>query len=126
MGTDLARVHRAAGGVPILHRFTSLDQQLEWVKEHAGACFASMGVTAEKFDDGLALIDAGALGVCIDIAHGHSKMMLELLEKLKRARPDAEVIAGNVCTAMAFQDLANAGADAVKVGYVGMACVRVC
>ena len=70
-----------------------------------------------------ALLDLGAVGVCVDIAHGHSDQMMRFVEQLKRSHPDKQVIAGNVCTAMAYHDLVNAGADAVKVGIgPGAAC----
>jgi IMP dehydrogenase len=49
--------------------------------------------------------------------------MFHFIQELKRTHPDKEVIAGNVCTAMAYHDLVNAGADAVKVGIgPGAAC----
>ncbi|MCB1110601.1 MAG: IMP dehydrogenase, partial [Chlamydiia bacterium] len=67
--------------------------------------------------------DRGAAGVCVDVAHGHSEKMLAFIEELKKSHPDHDVIAGNVCTPMAYQDLVNAGADAVKVGVgPGAAC----
>ena len=59
----------------------------------------------------------------MDIAHGHSDQMMRFVEQLKRSHGDKQVIAGNVCTAMAYHDLVNAGADAVKVGIgPGAAC----
>ena len=65
----------------------------------------------------------GAIGVCIDVAHGHSDRMFDHIEKIKKKFPKKQVIAGNVCTAMAYHDLVNAGADAVKVGIgPGSAC----
>ena len=70
-----------------------------------------------------ALLDLGAVGVCVDIAHGHSDQMMRFVEQLKRSHGEKQVIAGNVCTAMAYHDLVNAGADAVKVGIgPGAAC----
>jgi IMP dehydrogenase len=49
--------------------------------------------------------------------------MFQFIHELKRTHPDKEIIAGNVCTAMAYHDLVNAGADAVKVGVgPGAAC----
>ncbi len=63
------------------------------------------------------------MGACIDVAHGHSDRMFQFIQELKRTHPDKEIIAGNVCTAMAYHDLVNAGADAVKVGVgPGAAC----
>src|SRR6202035_1032012 len=76
-----------------------------------------------KIDETRMLLDLGAAGVCIDVAHGHSDKMIQFIRELKRTHPDKEVIAGNVCTPMAYHDLVNAGADAVKVGVgPGAAC----
>jgi len=77
----------------------------------------------EKLDDIRRLLDLGAGGVCIDVAHGHSDRMFKLISDLKRTNPQSDIIAGNVCTPMAYHDLVNAGADAVKVGVgPGAAC----
>merc|ERR1711907_472030 len=75
-------------------------------------------------DQTIELLRLGARGVCIDIAHGHSESMLNFIRELKSRLPDKEIIAGNVCTPIAFHDLVNAGADAVKVGVGGgSACI---
>jgi GMP reductase len=52
----------------------------------------------------------------IDIAHGHSKKMIEMIKFIKKELPNTKIIAGNVATKQAVIDLANAGADVVKVG----------
>ena len=52
----------------------------------------------------------------IDIAHGHSKKMIEMIKFIKKELPITKIIAGNVATRQAVIDLANAGADVVKVG----------
>src|SRR6185437_3688468 len=83
--------------------------------------FISCGIG--KLDETRELLDLGAIGVCIDVAHGHSDRMFRHIEELKKTHLDKEVIAGNVCTPMAYDDLVNAGADAVKVGVgPGAAC----
>lgn len=118
---DLTRVLISRGSIPIFHRFTSLENQISYVKEFSKKVFVSAGIN--DHDAILQLIDEGALGVCLDIAHGHSETALRFISRLKLERPDAQVIAGNVCTAMAYHDLVNAGADAVKVGVgPGAAC----
>jgi IMP dehydrogenase len=63
-----------------------------------------------------ALIDAGVDVLAIDTAHGHSAGVIAGVRELKKAFPDLEVIAGNVATGAAARELADAGADAVKVG----------
>jgi IMP dehydrogenase len=54
--------------------------------------------------------------IAIDTAHGHTKNVLDAVEKLKAQYPDITVIAGNVATAEATEDIIKAGADIVKVG----------
>ncbi len=76
-------------------------------------CGAAVGVL--QFDRVAALIEAGVDVITVDTAHGHSKNVLETVRQVK-ANHDIQVIAGNVATAEGARDLANAGADAVKVG----------
>ncbi len=121
MSERLAEILLEQGSTPIFHRFTSIEEQLRWVKRFEGQAFVSCGIG--KLDETRKLLDAGAIGVCIDVAHGHSDRMFHHIQELKKTHPDREVIAGNVCTAMAYHDLVNAGADAVKVGIgPGAAC----
>ena len=118
---ELADVIVTAGSCPIFHRFAPLEVQEGWVKRYGPQMFISCGI--QKIEEARHLLDLGAAGVCIDVAHGHSDRMFRFIEELKRTHPDKEVIAGNVCTAMAYHDLVNAGADAVKVGVgPGAAC----
>jgi len=63
-----------------------------------------------------ALIAAGADAIVVDIAHGHSELVINEIRRIKLKYPQIEVIAGNVATAEATRDLIAAGADAVKVG----------
>ncbi|MCB1107932.1 MAG: guanosine monophosphate reductase [Chlamydiia bacterium] len=121
---ELADILIERGSTPIYHRFTKdFERQEKWVKRYGEKTFISCGIGIEKIDNVRALFDLGAAGVCIDVAHGHSEKMLKFIEALKKTHPDRDVIAGNVCTAMAYQDLVNAGADGVKVGVgPGAAC----
>lgn len=63
-----------------------------------------------------ALIDAGVDVVVIDTAHGHSSKVIEQVDRIKRASNATQVIAGNIATYEAAKALADAGADAIKVG----------
>lgn len=122
IGDSLADVLIKNGGIPIYHRFTHFEQQERWVKKYENNTYISCGI-ANKTVETFKLLELGAVGVCIDVAHGHSSRMLRLIEEIKKAFPNKEVIAGNVCTPMAYHDLVNAGADAVKVGVgPGAAC----
>lgn len=118
---ELAQILLDAGSVPIFHRFTDMETQKNWVKKYGNKTFISCGIM--QLDSTKELLDLGAAGVCIDVAHGHSDRMFAFIEKIKKSHPDKQVIAGNVCTGMAYHDLVNAGADAVKVGVgPGAAC----
>lgn len=121
IGDELAKLLIEEGSLPIYHRFTPFEQQKKWVETYREKTFVSCGILA--LDETIELLELGAAGVCIDVAHGHSDRMIHFIESLKKRCPTKEVIAGNVCTAMAYHDLVNAGADAVKVGIgPGAAC----
>src|SRR3989304_1509622 len=114
IGEELADILIQKGSVPIFHRFMDFETQCQWVKKYQENTFISCGI--HKLDETRKLLDLGAAGVCIDVAHGHSDRMFRFIGELKKSHPGKDVIAGNVCTAMAYHDLVNAGADAVKVG----------
>jgi len=77
---------------------------------------AAVGVTPDILDRIAALIKAGVDVVGIDTAHGHSKGVIDALKSVKQKFPDLEVVVGNVATGDGAKALADAGADAVKVG----------
>jgi IMP dehydrogenase len=77
---------------------------------------AAIGVTGDAVERAGALVAAGVDAVVIDTAHGHTKGVVDVLKLVKASFPDLEVVVGNVATAEAAIYLANAGADAVKVG----------
>lgn len=123
IGGVLSDVLIQNGSIPIYHRFTDFAAQMKWVKQFRDNTFISCGLQNNKIEEIHQLLDAGAVGVCVDVAHGHSNRMFKMIDELKKAHPTKDVIAGNVCTPMAYHDLVNAGADAVKVGVgPGAAC----
>jgi IMP dehydrogenase len=63
-----------------------------------------------------ALIDAGVDLIVVDSAHGHAEAIVESVPAIKQQFPEMEVVAGNVATAEGARSLAEAGADAIKVG----------
>ncbi|WP_026899345.1 IMP dehydrogenase [Daejeonella oryzae] len=77
---------------------------------------AAVGVTADTLDRVDALVKAGVDVITIDTAHGHSKGVIDKLKEVKAKHPDLQVVVGNIATAEAARALADAGADAVKVG----------
>lgn len=79
-------------------------------------CGAAIGVTADVLERAGALIDAQADVLVLDSAHGHSQNIMKCLKMVKEAYPNIPVIAGNIATAEAAEDLIAAGADCLKVG----------
>jgi len=79
-------------------------------------CGAAVGVTPDLIERIQALVKAGVDLISIDTAHGHSIYVIKAVEKVKTEFPNLEVVAGNVATGEAALRLAEAGADAVKVG----------
>ena len=79
-------------------------------------CAAGVGVTANILDRVETLVKAKVDAVVIDSAHGHSANVIRCVKMLREAFPELQIIAGNVATAAATEDLIKAGVDCVKVG----------
>ncbi len=77
---------------------------------------AAVGVTPDTLDRVEALVKAGVDVITIDTAHGHSRGVIEKLKEVKSKYPNLQVVVGNIATGAAAIALADAGADAVKVG----------
>ena len=77
---------------------------------------AGVGVTYDTMERITALVDAGVDAIVIDTAHGHSKGVVDMLKQAKAQFPQIDFVVGNIATAEAAKMLAEAGADAVKVG----------
>jgi IMP dehydrogenase len=77
---------------------------------------AAVGTSPDTLDRVAALREAGVDVVVVDTSHGHSRGVLEMVERIKKRWPEQQVIGGNIVTAEAARDLIKAGADAVKVG----------
>ena len=77
---------------------------------------AAVGITADTIDRVKALVEEEVDVITLDTAHGHSKGVADELKKIKKQYPNLQVIVGNVATADAARFLAEAGADAIKVG----------
>jgi IMP dehydrogenase len=77
---------------------------------------AAVGVAKDTADRVQALVEAQADIVCIDTAHGHSRGVLDAVEKIREGYPDIELMAGNVATAEGTRALIDRGVNCVKVG----------
>lgn len=110
------------GGLGILHRNQTIEQQVEeasFVVSNGGQVGAAVGTTPDKdVERAEALYNVGVRVFVIDTAHGHSKRVIEQVKKLCRL-PKAFIIAGNVVTREGADALVKAGAHAVKIGIGG-------
>ena len=79
-------------------------------------CGAAVGIGSDLIERVSALVKANVDVIVLDSAHGHSKGVINAVKRIKEVYPELQVIAGNVATAEATEDLIKAGADCVKVG----------
>jgi IMP dehydrogenase len=107
------------GGIGIIHRNLSIEEQVTHAKLVKGAGLivgAAVGVGDDGFARAEALIEVGVDVIVVDTAHGHHRAVLDAIARIKDSYGEQEVIGGNVATRAGAQALINAGADAVKVG----------
>ena len=116
---SMAAAVAEAGGLGVVHRFLTADEQAAMVREVVAEGLpvaGAVGIAEQYVDRAAALVEAGACMVVVDVAHGHMERTLSATERLADLFPDVPVCAGNVVTREAVADLAAAGADCIKVG----------
>ncbi|NJN98553.1 MAG: guanosine monophosphate reductase [Anaerolineales bacterium] len=117
MGPKMANFIGDKGGLGIVHRYLSIEQQVQQIKEISCSIKAgAVGSTGDFFERAQNLVDNGVSVLCVDVAHGHHLSVAEAVSKLKKTFPKVHIIAGNVATAEGYDFLRNAGADSVRVG----------
>lgn len=115
---DMAKAVAGCGGLAILHRFMTIDEQVTMfceAKAH-GHVGVAIGVKDDDHERLSKLVSAGCRIVCIDVAHGDSILCVDMISYVHKHYPDVLLIAGNVATADGALRLVEAGADVVKVG----------
>jgi len=124
---EMALAMSKGGGLGIIHRYNSIDEQLALVKQCTRPknpsdkinFGAAIGITGDYYERASELIKVGVPIICLDIAHAHHILTKEALFRLKRDFPQTHFMVGNVATAEAFDDLSYWGADSIKVGIGG-------
>ncbi|CAM3591331.1 GMP reductase [Aeromicrobium ponti] len=112
----------------IMHRFEP-EKRISFMKDmKARGLYASISVGVKEGEFGfiqqIADEDLSPEYITIDIAHGHSNAVIQMIQHIKKYLPQSFVIAGNVGTPEAVRELENAGADATKVGIgPGKVCI---
>lgn len=123
---DIAEKLAKNGYFYIMHRFDEASRKTFVKRMHDQGLIASIsvGVKDYEYDFVSSLKDDAPEFITIDIAHGHSDSVIEMIKHIKKELPDTFVIAGNVGTPEAVRELENAGADATKVGIgPGKVCI---
>src|ERR1039458_10111964 len=118
-GPEMCEALAEAGAFGILHRFQTVEEEVEEVRSGPAAVGAAVGVTGdyrERFD---ALVEAGCRTICLDTANGAHHQVGVALTWARERRDDVTLIAGNVASAEAFTWLEDRGADAIRVGIAG-------
>ncbi|MGM0447704.1 MAG: guanosine monophosphate reductase [Methanobacteriota archaeon] len=116
---ELAIELSRAGGIGVLHRFLTVDEQATQVERVTAAgerVAAAVGINEDYLARSAALVEAGVDAVVVDVAHGHLDRTVAAVEEIAEAVPETDLVAGNVATPAGVEDLAAAGADCVKVG----------
>ena len=108
------------GGIGVLHRFMTIDRNVEEFRMCDRDAVVSIGCSTQDLQRVEALRDAGATKFCIDVAHAHAKYVGKTLKSMREILGDnACIIAGNVATYAGADYLASCGADIIKVGIGG-------
>lgn len=135
-GYDMCNLNVKLKGLSIAHRFQTHEDQLNIFKKltqqnnliNVSNYFAiSVGVKAEEMSLVKQFMDSDGKIICIDIAHGDSKLCVDMIRRIKSDYPDCLLIAGNVATKHGAMRLWNNGADVVKsgIGAGGLCTTRI-
>jgi IMP dehydrogenase len=117
--SGMANFMHSKGGVGVMHRFMTVEENIAEFKKCVGTVFVSLGCNDAELERAKALSDAGANYFCIDVAHAHARYVGGTLKKLRDMLPNACIMAGNVATYAGADYLASCGADIIKAGIGG-------
>jgi len=129
--SEMAIAMMEMGGVGCVHRFMKIEEQAMQVAyvhlhtQNVGGLLripvmAAIGANGDYLERAKELVKCGANVILIDVAHGHHKFVKDALKNLKQSLPShVDIIAGNIATYEGARDLAEWGADALRVGIGG-------
>jgi IMP dehydrogenase len=104
-------------GLITVKDFVKAEQYPQAAKDAEGRLVvgAAVGVAGDAFERAQALVEAGVDFIVVDTAHGHSRLVADMVAKIK-SNASVDVVGGNVATRAGAQTLVDAGADGIKVG----------
>jgi IMP dehydrogenase len=127
-GHEMARAMSDLGGLGIIHRYNTVADQVAMVNRALESEYpegnevvgVAIGVSGDYLKRASLAAKAGAKVICVDIAHGHHALMRHALKTLRNTLGNCvHIMAGNVATLEAFNDLSDWGADSIRVGIGG-------
>ncbi len=119
-GAEMVNFIGEKGGIGVLHRFLSIDDNVEMYKACRYEAIVSVGCAPQELERAEALKSAGANMFCVDVAHGHARYVGRTLKSIREMLgKEACIMAGNVATYAGADYLASCGADIIKVGIGG-------
>jgi IMP dehydrogenase len=126
-GAEMMHAMDKNGGMGVVHRYNAIEEQAAIVTELSEAGIspiaAAIGATGDFLERARVLVKRGAGVLCIDIAHGHHLLLRNALGVLRNEfGSDVHLMAGNVATLAAFNDVSDWGADSIRVGVGGGSC----
>lgn len=119
---SMAIVMGGEGGAGIIHRYNTIEEQVQLVKNcnpFQTIVGAAVGVTGDYIERAVSVVNAGAYFVCVDVAHGHHILMKEALTELRKALAGTHIMAGNVATLEGINALARWGANSIRCNIGG-------
>jgi len=129
VGPEAAAVLAQKGGFGVIHRYCSIEESVEMYlntirrlneTNTSHNVMVAVGATGDYAERAEALFSAGCRIFCIDVAHGHHAHTKKALENLRRSYgKKIHIMTGNVATLEAFNDIADWGADSIRVGIGG-------
>ena len=112
-----------AGALGIIHRYNTIDEQKNLVRNsmsHLIKVGAAIGTQGDYLERAIELVESGVSVLCLDVAHGHHVLVRDALTELRKRLPSRiHIMAGNVATKKAFYDLSDWGANSIRVGIGG-------
>ncbi len=117
--STMANFMHSKGGIGVLHRFLTIEDNIKQFKACEGQVFVSVGCSAAELERAEALRDVGASFFCVDVAHAHAKYVGKTLKSLRQMIGSRCLMAGNVATYAGADYLASCGADIIKAGIGG-------
>ena len=120
--TDMAGTLGDLGGLSIIHRYNTIEEQAGMIASLGGEVLVgvAVGIAGDYIDRAIACVEAGAKVICVDVAHGHHILMKKAIKKIRKAvGKKIHIMAGNVATLEGFNDLADWGADSIRCNIGG-------